>query len=172
MRRLMPIVMVLAIAGGVTLLIGPVRAADYMPNGPALKWVSANPPAKPENQVVVLTVPLPGGDADSKEVASFGELYGYSPRTIFVHLNQPTEFSFWNLQSSEQHDLMLTSPTGEVLLHMQLPELKKTTVVLNFHREGLFNFYCTMHQPYMTGQIFVLPAIDGAATSGPAASAR
>lgn len=28
---------------------------------------------------------------------------------------------------------------------------------LAFHEEGLFRFYCTMHQPVMSGQILVLP---------------
>jgi len=37
------------------------------------------------------------------------------------------------------------------------PALQKTSYVLAFHREGLFNFYCTMHQPEMSGQILVLP---------------
>jgi plastocyanin len=29
--------------------------------------------------------------------------------------------------------------------------------VFTFHREGLFNFTCAMHQPSMSGQILVLP---------------
>jgi plastocyanin len=29
--------------------------------------------------------------------------------------------------------------------------------VFTFHQSGLFNFYCTVHQPEMAGQILVLP---------------
>ncbi len=33
--------------------------------------------------------------------------------------------------------------------------------VFAFHAEGLFAFYCTMHQPEMSGQILVLPSESG-----------
>jgi plastocyanin len=39
-----------------------------------------------------------------------------------------------------------------------LPPLQETAYVFTFHQEGLFSFYCTMHQPEMSGQILVLPA--------------
>jgi len=29
------------------------------------------------------------------------------------------------------------------------------------HRDGIFPFYCTMHQPAMSGQIIVLPPKSG-----------
>jgi plastocyanin len=38
-----------------------------------------------------------------------------------------------------------------------LPPLKETSFVFTFHEEGLFNFFCSMHQPGMHGQILVLP---------------
>jgi len=31
----------------------------------------------------------------------------------------------------------------------------KTTFVMTFHDEGVFPFYCVMHQPAMSGQIIV-----------------
>jgi len=37
----------------------------------------------------------------------------------------------------------------------------RATYVFSFHDEGLFTFYCTMHQPEMTGQILVLPRRSG-----------
>ena len=33
--------------------------------------------------------------------------------------------------------------------------LSKTAFVMTFHDEGVFPFYCTMHQPAMSGQIVV-----------------
>lgn len=48
-------------------------------------------------------------------------------------------------------------PDLTVLMLVELPALQKTSYVFTFHREGLFNFSCTMHQPEMSGQIMVLP---------------
>jgi len=50
---------------------------------------------------------------------------------------------------------MLTDPNNNVLLKTKLAPLSKTTFVLTFHDEGVFPFYCTMHQPAMSGQILV-----------------
>jgi plastocyanin len=52
---------------------------------------------------------------------------------------------------------MLTDPSSVVLMKVQLPSLADTAYVFTFHREGVFPFYCTMHQPAMSGQILVLP---------------
>jgi plastocyanin len=76
---------------------------------------------------------------------------------IFAYRDEPTSFNFWNLQSDENHDFMLATGAGQVLMKMMLPELKKTAITLTFHKEGLYTFYCTMHQPEMSGQIYVLP---------------
>jgi hypothetical protein len=132
----------------------------FLPNASALKILNAVPDgdgSHARNGVVILTEPLPSGPPDPAEQKAFGVLYTFSPRVIFVFRDEPTSFSFWNLQSDENHDFMLASPTGEVLMKMMLPELKKTAITLTFHKEGLYTFYCTMHQPEMTGQIYVVP---------------
>lgn len=90
-------------------------------------------------------------------VARFGEVYAFSPTFMAVHRNEPTLLSFWNLQPDDEHDLMLVAPDLQVLMHVRLPPLRETSYLLTFHREGLFTFYCTMHQPEMNGQILVLP---------------
>ena len=69
-------------------------------------------------------------------VARFGEVDAFSPAFVAVHRDEPTEISVWNLQPDDDHDFMLVGPDS--------------------HEEGLFTFYCTMHQPDMTGQILVL----------------
>lgn len=53
---------------------------------------------------------------------------------------------------------MLASLDSRVLMHLKLLPLTKTSYVFTFHREGIFNFYCAVHQPEMNGQILVLPA--------------
>jgi plastocyanin len=94
----------------------------------------------------------------SATVARFGEVYAFAPAFVAVHRDEPTEISFWNLQPDDDHDLMLVAPDSTVLMKVLLPPLRKTTYVFTFHAEGLFIFYCTMHQPEMSGQILVLPA--------------
>jgi plastocyanin len=94
-------------------------------------------------------------------VTRFGEVYAFSPAFVAVHRDEPTEISFWNLQPDDQHDFMLVGPDAHVLMRILLPALRKTTYVLTFHDEGLFTFYCTMHQPEMSGQILVLPSRSG-----------
>ncbi len=108
---------------------------------------------------MILTTSEPATQSDSGEMKAFGVLYTFSPRVVFVYLDQPTSFSFWNLQSDEHHDFMLADPAGQVLMKMGLPQLKKTAVTLTFHKAGLYTFYCTMHQPEMSGQIYVLPPL-------------
>ncbi|HKD68797.1 MAG TPA: hypothetical protein VKB84_18280 [Candidatus Binataceae bacterium] len=141
------------------IITGSSRASadeGYLPNAAALTIVNAVPNGPAHAGVVILTENLPGGGPDPQEQKAFGLLYTFSPRTVFVHRDEPTSFSFWNLQSDEKHDFMLAAPTGQVLMKMMLPELKKTAITLTFHKEGLYTFYCTMHQPEMSGQIFVI----------------
>ncbi len=52
---------------------------------------------------------------------------------------------------------MLVDPGGNVLMSVLLSPVEETSYVFTFHREGLFSFYCAMHQPSMAGQILVLP---------------
>jgi len=42
-----------------------------------------------------------------------------------------------------------------VLMHLRLAPLSKTSYVFTFHRTGLFDIRCAMHQPEMNGQIEV-----------------
>jgi plastocyanin len=90
-------------------------------------------------------------------VQKFGEVYAFSPEVFAVRREEPAQVTFWNLQPDDEHDFMLTDPHNKVLLQTKLPPLSKTTFVMTFHEEGLFPFYCTVHQPAMSGQILVLP---------------
>ncbi len=93
------------------------------------------------------------GPADT--VKRFGEVYVFSPEVFAVRRDQPTQVTFWSLQPDDEHDFMLTDPANHVLLQTKLPPLSKTTFVMTFHDEGVFPFYCKMHQPEMSGQIIV-----------------
>lgn len=91
----------------------------------------------------------------AETVKTFGEVYAFSPETFAVRRDQPTQITFWNLQPDDEHDFMLTDPQNHVLLQTKFAPLSKTTFVMTFHDEGVFPFYCTMHQPAMSGQIIV-----------------
>ena len=86
-------------------------------------------------------------------------MYAFSPSFIVVYRDEPTIISFWNLQADDDHDFMLVAPDLTVLMKVTLPALQKIVYVFTFHRDGLFNFYCTMHQPEMSGQILVLAPV-------------
>ncbi|HSY50063.1 MAG TPA: cupredoxin domain-containing protein [Thermoanaerobaculia bacterium] len=88
-------------------------------------------------------------------VKQFGEVYAFSPEVFAVRRDQPTQITFWNLQPDDEHDFMLTDPKNHVLLQTKFAPLTKTTFVMTFHEDGVYPFYCTMHQPAMSGQIIV-----------------
>lgn len=90
-------------------------------------------------------------------IKQFGEVYAFDPAVFAVRRDEPTQITFWNLQPDDEHDFMLTDPSNRVLLQTKLPPLSKTTFVMTFHDEGIFPFYCTLHQPAMSGQIIVTP---------------
>ena len=130
----------------------------YLPSESASKVVAVTPKGSATAGFTVLTQAVAIKETGPKETVSrFGEVYSFSPSFMAVHRDEPTDVTFWNLQPDDDHDFMLVDPDLNVLMKVKLPALEKTDFVFTFHREGLFNFYCTMHQPEMSGQIFVLP---------------
>jgi plastocyanin len=131
----------------------------YLPNAIASRTVTVTKDARADAGVTVLTQAVAINETGPKDtVARFGEVYAFTPAFIAVHRDEPTVLSFWNLQSDDEHDFMLADARSNVLMHVLLPALQETSYTFTFHREGLFTFYCTMHQPAMSGQILVLPA--------------
>jgi plastocyanin len=135
-------------------------ASFFMPTMEGSKVVSitTNTNTPVTANILIQTHAIVTKENGSKEtLARFGEVYAFSPNFIAVHRDEPTLIRFWNLQGDDNHDFMLISPSGQVLMKALLPPLKETTFVFTFHEEGLFNFICAMHQPGMNGQVFVLP---------------
>jgi len=143
--------------------LGPVGSASaqqpyYLPKAANSRIVTVTRTGNAEAAITVLTQAVAIKETGPREtIAHFGEVYAFSPSFIAVHRDQPAEISFWNLQPDDDHNLMLADPRFNVLMFVDLPPLKKTSYVFTFHQEGLFPFYCTMHQPAMSGQILVLP---------------
>jgi plastocyanin len=149
------------LAGAMTIpSVAMSQHTTYLPDAAASRVVSVSKNGAAETGVTVLTEAVAIKETGPQEtVKRFGEVYAFAPSFIAVHRDEPTTVSFWNLQPDDEHDLMLADPQSNVLMHVVLPPLQETAYVFTFHREGLFNFYCTMHQPAMSGQILVLPPL-------------
>lgn len=137
----------------------PAPERTYLPDAAASRVVTVTESGPAAAGVTVLTEALAIKESGPRAtVGAFGEVYAFAPAFLAVRRDEPTEISFWNLQPDDVHDVMLIASDGRVLMRELLPPLRKTSWVFTFHREGLFAFHCTMHQPEMTGQILVLGA--------------
>ena len=155
------------LAAATAILAAPIGVASampamdkhfYLPDAAASKIVSIAKTGNAEAEVIVLTEAVAVKETGPKEtVAKFGEVYAFSPTFMAVRREVPTMLTFWNLQSDDEHDFMLTAPDSTVLMHLKLEPLTKTSYIFTFHKDGIFNFYCAVHQPEMNGQILVLP---------------
>jgi plastocyanin len=131
----------------------------YLPGKDQSPVVSLSTVGEAHAEVIVLTEAIAVKETGPKEtVAKFGEVYGFAPSFIAVYKDEPTKITFWNLQSDDEHDFMLADPDLNVMMHVKLKPLSKNSWIFTFHKDGVFPFYCTMHQPEMNGQILVLPA--------------
>jgi plastocyanin len=138
----------------------PMDKHFFLPDAAASKMVSVAKTGNAEAEVIVLTEAVAVKETGPKQtVAKFGEVYSFSPTFIAIRRDVPTMLTFWNLQSDDEHDFMLTAPDATVLMHLKLMPLTRTSYVFTFHEDGIFNFYCTVHQPEMNGQILVLPPV-------------
>ena len=130
----------------------------YLPDATASKVVSVATSGEAQGEIFVLTEAVAVKETGPKAtVKKFGEVYAFSPNFISVRRDQPIRLTFWNLQPDDEHDFMLADPHGNVLMHMKLAPLSKNSWVFTFHQDGIFPFYCAVHQPEMNGQILVLP---------------
>lgn len=135
---------------------GRPSGGDYLPTAADSAVVTVV--AGDETAKTALTVLTQGGsDQGDRTAADGGAVRRGTPSVIAVHRDQPTALTFWNLQADDDHDFMLADPNLTVRMKVTLPALHKARYVFTFHREGLYPFYCTMHQPAMSGQILVLP---------------
>jgi plastocyanin len=136
---------------------------NFMPDAAASKIVTVASGGTAAASIVVLTEAVAVKETGPKAtVAHFGEVYEFSPSFIAVHRDEPTRMTLWNLQPDDEHDFMIEDPAlhdrpGRVLMHLRLAPLSKISYIYTFHREGLFDFRCAVHQPEMSGQILVLP---------------
>lgn len=153
----------IATASAVDTMANPAGAAGtvryFMPDAAASKVVTVTSAATAAPLgIVILTQAVAVKETGPKPTINhFGEVYAFSPTFIAVHRDEPTQITLWNLQPDDDHDFMLEDRPNHVLMHQRLAPLSKTSYVYTFHREGLYDFRCAVHQPEMNGQILVLP---------------
>ena len=137
----------------------PVAPPEFMPNAAASKIVSVARTGHPRNRIVVMTEAVAVKETGpAATVKRFGEVYAFSPATIIVRQNQPTLITLWNLQPDDVHDFAIVDAAGKPLMDLPLKPLTQTPLIFTFHKAGVMEFRCLVHQPEMSGQILVLPA--------------
>ncbi len=136
----------------------PEAGPEYLPEGPAARWLTVTRGGVPRARLVVMTRAVAIRETGPKEtVARFGETYDFSPSFLAVRQGEPTEIEFWNLQPDDLHDVFVIAEDQSVLVHLRLPPLSKIVYTFTFHRPGLYAYVCGLHAPEMAGQILVLP---------------
>ena len=130
----------------------------FMPDAAASRILTVAKSGTAAASIVVLTEAVAVKETGPKAtIAHFGEVYAFSPNFIAIHRDEPARITLWNLQPDDEHDFMIEDRSGHALMHLRMPPLSKTSYVYTFHREGLYDFRCAVHQPEMNGQILVLP---------------
>ena len=135
------------------------KESFYLPGPGAAQFVTVSQNGEAQAEVIVMTEAVAIKETGPREtVKKFGEVYAFSPSLLAVREGQPTRLTFWNLQPDDKHDFMLADPNYNVLMHIRLEPLTRTSYLFTFHKAGIYPFYCAVHQPEMNGQILVLPA--------------
>jgi plastocyanin len=164
---LAPFVMAAASAGS----SAQTAQSDYLPVAAGAKIVTVASSGEAQSDLVVMTEALVTKEAGPEPaLRAFGETYAFLPSTLVVRAEEATRVTFWNLQEDDVHNFMLVAPGGKVLMEVTLPPLRKSSWVFTFHQAGLMRFYCTVHQPEMSGQILVLPPVSSRGPRGKGAS--
>jgi plastocyanin len=136
----------------------PIGPPAFMPDAAASKIVSVARSGKAQVRLVIITEAVAVNETGPKATLKrFGEVYAFSPASIFVRQNQPTRITFWNLQPDDEHDFSIVDPAGKPMMDLPLAPLSQSSFIFTFYRPGILQFRCLVHQPGMSGQILVLP---------------
>lgn len=78
----------------------------------------------------------------------------YSPDLLEVTEGDNVTIHFYNLDTTDRHTFTMGSPYN---INEDLLPGTNATFTFKAADEGVFRFYCTYHQPIMSGQLIVLP---------------
>jgi plastocyanin len=78
----------------------------------------------------------------------------FSPDVLEVNEGDNVTIHFYNLDTTDRHTFTIGAPYN--INEDLLPE-KNATFTFKAGDQGIFRFYCTYHQPTMSGQLVVSP---------------
>jgi plastocyanin len=78
----------------------------------------------------------------------------YSPDVLEVTEGDNVTIHFYNLDTTDRHTFTMGAPYN---INEDLLPGTNATFTFKAANEGVFRFYCTYHQPIMSGQLVVLP---------------
>ena len=78
----------------------------------------------------------------------------FSPDVLEVTEGDNVTVHFYNLDTTDRHTFTIGAPYN---INEDLLPGTNTTFTFKAADEGVFRFYCTYHQPVMSGQLIVLP---------------
>jgi len=78
----------------------------------------------------------------------------YSPSVLAVNEGDTVTMHFYNLDPSDRHTFTMAAPYN---INRDVGPLENATITFETSDPGVYRFYCTYHQPTMSGQVIVLP---------------
>lgn len=78
----------------------------------------------------------------------------YAPSVLAANEGDTITIHFYNLDPSDRHTFTMAAPYN---INKDVGPLENTTIRFKANDPGVYRFYCTYHQPTMSGQVIVLP---------------
>jgi plastocyanin len=79
----------------------------------------------------------------------------YYPNILVANKGDLVTIHFYNLDADAPHTFTIGLPYN---INKDVLPLQNVTFTFKAGNEGVYRFYCTYHQPTMTGQLIVLPS--------------
>lgn len=79
----------------------------------------------------------------------------YSPNMLVANQGDLVTIHFYNLDAGDRHTFTIKSPYN---INEDVSPMHNATFTFKASNEGVYRFYCTYHQPTMSGQLIVLPS--------------
>ena len=78
----------------------------------------------------------------------------YIPNIFVANKGDSVTMHFYNLDADDRHTFTIGTPYN---INEDVAPMHNATFTFKAGNEGVYRFYCTYHQPTMTGQLIVLP---------------
>ena len=78
----------------------------------------------------------------------------YAPSVLAANEGDTITIHFYNLDPSDRHTFTMAAPYN---INKDVGPLENITITFKANDPGVYRFYCTYHQPTMSGQVIVLP---------------